>query len=83
MNQPDESATVYTGGIAGETGVNGGIGGSIKQCLNAGEIIVTGGVAQTGQICGNKLHAYLTNCYGKNNTLPLFGTEKEDAQQNQ
>ena len=81
VNQPDESATVYTGGIAGETGVNGGIGGSIKQCLNAGEIIVTGGVAQTGQICGNKLHAYLTNCYGKNNTLPLFGTEKEDAQQ--
>ncbi|MEI3139941.1 MAG: hypothetical protein V8T31_10785 [Lachnospiraceae bacterium] len=60
VNQPDESATVYTGGIAGETGVNGGIGGSIKQCLNSGEIIVTGGVAQTGDLGTNCMHTSQT-----------------------
>ena len=81
VNQTDPEATVYTGGIAGETGVEGGIGGSIKQCLNGGEILVNGGTAQTGQICGSKKNAYLANCYGKSNEMPLFGSEEEDTQQ--
>lgn len=81
VNQTDTSANVYAGGIAGETGVSGGVGGSISKCLNAGEITVTGGTAYVGQICGNKLIAYLENCYGKDNGIPLFGSEAEDANQ--
>ncbi len=81
VNQSEKDAVVCAGGIAGETGVNGGIGGSIKQCLNAGEITVNGGTAQAGQICGTKKRAYLANCYGKKNGLSLFGSDTEDAKQ--
>lgn len=56
------------------------MGGSLKKCLNAGSIIVVGGDAYTGQICGyvaanvNNINGAINGCYGKScSSLPLIG----------
>lgn len=75
-----DALKIYTGGIAGEDNRDYGMGGSLKKCLNAGSIIVVGGDAYTGQICGyvaanvNNINGAINGCYGKScSSLPLIG----------
>lgn len=82
-----DSSPLYVGGIVGEIQKFGNMGGTVKECLHAGQINVSGGNSSIGQICGIAaanvlnssagLNGHILNCYGKAAGTPLVGSSTE------